>query len=144
MNVIDASQLLLGRFATRVAKMALLGEKVVIINCEKAYISGDKVGISKRYKRRQDRGVPLKGPYIGRSPDRLVRRTIRGMLPHRQARGREAFGRIMTYLGVPEEFKDKNTLTFEDCKITKLPHLKHISLQDVARHIGATRRGEQL
>lgn len=142
MKVIDASQMLLGRFATRAAKMALLGEEVIIVNCEKAYVSGNKVGVKDHYKQRQDRGVPLKGPYITRSPDRLVRRTVRGMLPHRQEKGRQAYERVMTYLGVPEQFKNEQKITFEDCHVSKLPHLKYVSLQDIAKHIGSSHLGE--
>ena len=43
--IIDASNLILGRLATFVAKQALLGEQVFIANCEKSVISGDKANI---------------------------------------------------------------------------------------------------
>ena len=36
--IIDAKNLVLGRMATVVAKEALLGEKIDIINCEKAVV----------------------------------------------------------------------------------------------------------
>ena len=37
--IIDATELIVGRFATVAAKKALLGERIDIINCEKAIIT---------------------------------------------------------------------------------------------------------
>ena len=137
MIVIDANEMILGRMSTKVAKMALLGEEVIIVNCEKAYISGKPARIKDRYQQRRDRGAPLFGPYISRSPDRLMRRTIRGMLPHKQGKGLDAYKRVMTYVGVPEKYKDVKAISFEDCMISKLPTLKFITLNDISKHIGS-------
>ncbi|MFA6088991.1 MAG: 50S ribosomal protein L13 [Candidatus Woesearchaeota archaeon] len=142
MIVIDATDMLVGRFATKVAKMALLGEEVVIVNCEMAYISGSPLQIKDKYQNAKHRGAPLVGPYISRSPDKLVRRSVRGMLPHRQGKGRDAFKRIMTYIGVPTEFKDSKMISYEDAKVSKLPNLKYISMQEISRHLGSKRLGE--
>src|SRR3989338_9925934 len=59
------------------------------------------------YKERRDRGDPHHGPYHSRLPDRIVRRTIRGMLPYKQERGKKAFARIMCYIGTPKEIEGK-------------------------------------
>ena len=48
--ILDATNLILGRMATAVAKKALLGEKIDIVNCENAVISGNKYQILERYK----------------------------------------------------------------------------------------------
>ncbi len=37
--IIDANNMILGRLASFAAKKALLGEKIDVINCEKAVIS---------------------------------------------------------------------------------------------------------
>ena len=66
MTVIDAKDLVLGRLATAVAKRALLGESIDIVNCEKAIITGNKKTILKRYQQRRDRGIPTKGPFFPR------------------------------------------------------------------------------
>ena len=50
--IIDASDMILGRLATYVAKKALLGEKVDIVNCEKAVITGNKKSVFEKYKKR--------------------------------------------------------------------------------------------
>ena len=80
--VVDASGCVVGRLASFVAKQALLGKNVVVINCEKAVISGKKENILKKYLRRITLGKGrLKGPYWPRDSDKLLRRIIRGMLP---------------------------------------------------------------
>jgi|SRR3989344_5495404 len=110
MKVIDATGLILGRMATRVAKMALMGEEVKIVNCEKAIISGKQNQVLAKWRERKHRTDPVKGPFISILPDRIVRRAIRGMLPHKNAktetaRGIMAFKRVMCYISVPDELK---------------------------------------
>ena len=48
--IIDATNLLVGRLATVVAKKALLGGKIDIVNAEKAIISGPKRLVINKYK----------------------------------------------------------------------------------------------
>lgn len=105
--VIDASNALLGRLASYASKQALLGKEVIIINCEKAVISGSSAFIGAHYRTRRARGgSSLNGPNFPRSPERIMKRTIRGMLPHQQARGLAAFKRVRCYNEVPEAHKD--------------------------------------
>ena len=105
---IDATNAIVGRLASHVAKQALLGNAVNIFNCEKAIISGNPRAVREKYYHRIfETGQPNKGPFISRMPDRFVRRIIRGMVEHKQGRGKEAFERIMCYLGVPDKFKDR-------------------------------------
>jgi len=84
MVVIDTKDLIVGRFATEVAKRALMGEKIDLVNCEKAIITGDKVSIFKKYKHRDEMGTPLKGLYLPKLPYRFVTRMIRVILPYKQ------------------------------------------------------------
>lgn len=107
--VIDATGLVLGRMASKVAKLALNGNHIVIINCENAIMSGKQDIILQKWKLRMKRVQPFKGPFIPRMADRVVKFVIRGMLPHgfwsEGRRGRMALGRIMCYIGTPVEFK---------------------------------------
>jgi large subunit ribosomal protein L13 len=135
--IIDASNLLLGRLAATAAKKALLGEKIDIVNCEKAVISGNKDQILQRFKQKRDMGIPLKGPYPPRMPDRMVRRTIRGMLPYKQEKGRSAFERVMCYIGIPEKFKDKKMETVKEADVEKMPNLKYVSIERISKFLGA-------
>ena len=117
--IIDATGAALGRLATFAAKQSLLGKQVRIINCDNAVITGKKKVIIEVYKAKIRRGgYSQKGPYIPRTTERLVRRTIRGMLPWNITRGREAFKRIKCYAEKPEEFsKAENITTFPRAKL---------------------------
>ena len=103
--IIDAKDLILGRMATKAAKSALLGEEVIIVNCEKSLVKNYD-SFSKRYlELKFNIGKPNKGPFITRRPDLFVRRVVRGMLPHKTSRGLEAYKKIKCYVGFPEEIK---------------------------------------
>jgi len=103
--IIDAECLSLGRIATKVAKTALLGEEVIVVNCENSLVK-NFASFSKKYtKLTFEIGRPNKGPFIHRRPDFFVRRIIRGMLPYKTSRGVEAYKRIKCYIGFPEDIK---------------------------------------
>jgi len=133
MIVIDAKNLILGRFATFAAKQALLGNDVRIINAEKAIISGKRATLLKDFRQNRQRGTPAKGPFIPKMPDRYVRRVVRGMLPYKQAKGTEAFKRVLCYKGVPEEFKEVKSVELPQCKASKLNTLKVVTVADALK-----------
>jgi len=133
--IIDGKDLILGRLASYAAKRALLGENVDVVNCEKIVISGDKVALFKRYKRRADMGT-YKGPFIHRDPAKLVKRTIRGMLPYKQERGRKAFKKVKCYTGIPLELKDKTPETMEHAKISNSNIFKYAYVKDISKFLG--------
>lgn len=134
--IIDASDIIAGRLATFVAKKALLGETIEIVNSEQAVISGSKENIFARFKQKTEMGVPSKGPFVHRSPDKLMRRIIRNMLPFKQAKGKLAFKRIRCWKGTPEEFKGKEIVELKDIKSAKLPNFKYVKLLEVSRFLG--------
>ena len=102
--VIDGSNAILGRLASYAAKQALLGKEVSIVNCEKTIISGNRKVILEKYKiLRIKGGSSLKGPKFPTTPAMIVKRTIRGMLSHKQLRGSTAFKKIRCYEGLPKE-----------------------------------------
>lgn len=135
--VIDATGLVLGRMASIIAKSLLLGEEVVVVNAEKAVISGKRLSRVREAKEFLEVGHPRKGPLHPRRPDRIVRRTIRGMLPRRKAKGREAYKRLRVFLGVPEEIKGKATQSIANAKAERLK-CPYISVGELARDIGWT------
>src|SRR3989338_9409615 len=105
--IVNAENLIVGRMITVVAKKALLGEKIDIVNCEKAIITGTKREVFEKYKAKANIGGPFKGPFLPKMPDRFLRRIVRGMLPYKQYKGKEAFKRIMCYNSIPDSLKDK-------------------------------------
>ncbi|MFH1592743.1 MAG: 50S ribosomal protein L13 [Candidatus Woesearchaeota archaeon] len=126
--IIDANNLIAGRLGTVAAKRALLGEEVFIVNSEKAVITGSKKIILGKYADQSKRGEPFHGPFLPKTPDRFLKRLIRGMLPYKQFKGLSAFKRIKCYSGVPEGFKDKKLETIEKANVLKMQNLKYISV----------------
>jgi len=132
--IINASDMILGRLASYVAKKALLGEKVDVVNCEKAVLTGNRKSVLADYKRRNERGSrPTKGPFMPKMPDRFVRRCIRGMLPYKQEKGIKAFKRVMCYIEIPDEFKDKQIETIDDFNVSKVPSLKYVYIGEICK-----------
>ena len=135
--IIDATNMIVGRMASFIAKKALLGEKIDIINSEKAVITGRKEDVLHKYwYRARDMGGPRKGPFIIRLPDRFLRRMIKGMLPMNKPRGREAYKKVMCYISVPEEFKGKPTMEVPGADVSKLTMLKRVSIGEICKFIG--------
>jgi large subunit ribosomal protein L13 len=135
--IIDATDMILGRLASFAAKKALLGEEIKIINSEKAVISGNKKYLLDRYKAKFDRGATLFGPYFPRRPERIVRRTIRGMLPFKESRGREAYKKILCYIGVPAELANQKAITLKEANLSKLPTTKYLTIGYISKYLGA-------
>jgi large subunit ribosomal protein L13 len=134
--IIDATDLILGRMATYVAKKALIGETIHIINAEKAVVTGQPRVTLNKYKKDRDRGAPLFGPYYPRTSEALVKRTIRGMLPRENMRGREALARIKCYTGAPEELKKEKPESLEQFNVHKT-NSKFVTIKEISRHLGA-------
>ena len=133
--IIDAKGLILGRMASSVAKCLLQGESIIIVNSEKAVISGKRLQIVDEAKTFLEVGHPRKGPLHPRRPDRVVRRTIRGMLPYRKPKGKQAYKRLKVYLGAPKEFEGKETKTILEARAEKLKS-PYITVGELAKEIG--------
>ena len=132
---IDAKDLIVGRIATVVAKHALMGGKVEIYNCEHAVLNGKKEAVFAKYKRKRELGIPSKGPFQPRMPDRFVRRIIRGMIPYKQPKGKEAFARVMCYIGTPQDSKELTTI--KGAEVSKLPNLNYMKVGELCKLLGA-------
>lgn len=143
--VIDGSGHILGRLASVVAKELLKDPKkrFVILNAEKVVISGSKENIFAEYRKMREIGSKEKGPYFPKAPDRILKRTIRGMLPYKKARGRDALSRVKVYLGVPEEYKDAERVSVPQASArSRLSLAKFVLLGEVSKHLGWRPRKE--
>ena len=107
LKLINAEGLVVGRLASNVAKQILNGEEVIIVNAEKALISGSRKAILTEYQGRRKLTHARKGPHYPRMPDRILKRTVRGMIPYQTPRGRTAYKNLKVYIGVPKEFEKK-------------------------------------
>ena len=139
MKVYDATNQILGRMSTRIAKELLMGETVHLINCEKACISGDPEVTKKHYLERRQRGDPHHGPFYPRTPKEIVRRTIRGMLPYKKSQGRDAFKRLKVWVGIPDELKKQELIKLESSDVNKLK-CKHITIENLSLWLGTRKR----
>lgn len=133
--VIDAKGLVLGRMASVIAKRLLQGETVIVVNAEKVAISGKRLSRIKEAKEFLEVGHPGKGPYHFRRPDRIVKRTIRGMLPRKRPKGQQAYKRLRVFLNLPEEFEGKETQTILEAKAERL-RCPYITVGELAKEIG--------
>ncbi len=137
MKIFNGDGIILGRLASLVAKQTLLGEEVAVVNCENVVISGKKANtMAWQQQRRNRKGYPLKSQTHSRLPERMVRRCIRGMLPWKQARGKEAFKRVLCYRGIPDVFQGKELITVAKESKAKLPSLRHMTVGELCRAIG--------
>lgn len=135
-TIIDATGCVLGRMANRVAKRLLDGEEVHIVNAEKAIISGtSKATIKNRYLQRYHLGTYRKGPFMGRMPHDLVKRTIRGMIPYQTPHGRAAYKRLKAHIGVPSEFQGKELIVIEGAHHT--PRGTIMTIGEISAVLGA-------
>jgi len=133
--IIDAKGLILGRMSSIVAKRLLQGESIIVLNAEKAAISGKRLQIVHEAKNFLEVGHPKKGPYHPRRPDRIVRRTVRGMLPWKKPKGKQALKRLRVYLGAPKEFDGKEIQTIIEASAEKLKS-PYITVGELAKEIG--------
>ena len=134
-TVIDAKSLILGRMASVVAKRLLEGERIEIVNAENAVVSGKRLQVINERKEFLDVGGPTKGPFHYRKPNTIVRRTIRGMLPHRKPRGREAYRRLIVHIGIPRQLDGVETEIIQDAHSDRLRG-KYITVGEIAKNIG--------
>lgn len=133
--IFDATGLVMGRLASITAKCLLQGEEIRIVNAEKAIISGSKESVLREYREMLERGTREKGPYFPKRPDRILKRTVRGMLPYKTSRGREAMARLRVYVGVPP---DLSGMAFEQPDKAKVKRTaSYMELGELSRTLGS-------
>ena len=137
-KVYDAEQMIVGRLGAKVAKAALLGEDVIIVNAEKAVITGDRQTLIDAWRAKLNIRTsynPKRGPFHTRRPDKMVRRMIRGMLPWPTPRGKDAFKRIKVYIGVPEQYTDAEKIVLEKSRYRSMTQ-KHMLVKELSYELG--------
>ena len=134
---VDATDAIAGRLASHVAKQALLGRNIIVVNAEKALITGKPSSIIAAEIEKREIGSATKGPYFPKQADRLLRRMIRGMLPWKRTTGREAFRRVMCYKGVPEPFKEKHIIKVPAAARNEKSAVRHVTIELLCARAGA-------
>lgn len=135
--IVDATGLILGRLASLAASELLKGEEINIVNAEKAVISGQRDSIFREYYAVIARGSREHGPHFPKRPERILKRTVRGMLPYRSKRGREAMSNLRVYVGVPSEFLGLPTEQPDAAKLKGLSRANYIELGELSKRLGS-------
>ncbi len=138
MAVINADGLVLGRLCTHVAKRLRNGEELVVVNAERAIISGNRPQLLEFYNHRRNRAssqYKMKGPHYPRTPDRILKRSVRGMIEYKKPSGRAAFKRLRVYIGVPKEYASVEMETLDSAKKPNLA--KYMYLGDISKELGS-------
>jgi large subunit ribosomal protein L13 len=132
--VVDARDCILGRVASQVAELALDGQSVAIVNAEQSVITGREDAVMEKFKERRRHGSD-RGPMYPKRPDRIFKRSIRGMVPYKKPRGREALENVRVYVGNPN---DQDAEILDDTSLDRLSNIKFVSLGDVSETLGAS------
>ncbi len=137
--VVDATNCIAGRMCSHVSKLLLQGNRVAIVNAEKAMLSGNNryktIELYKEHLEINSVTNPIHGPFHPRRPDTMLSKMVRGMVPKRKSSGIIAFKHLRVYIGVPEEMESTKMESFSDSKITK-PEAYYISVGEIAKQIG--------
>jgi large subunit ribosomal protein L13Ae len=143
--IVDGRGHLLGRLASIIAKELLSGQRVVIVRCDQLLRSGSLFRNKLKYGEFLGLGNnsnPRKGQFHFRAPSRIFWRTVRGMLPHKSARGAAALGRMKVFDGIPYPYDMKRRLVVPSAlKIARLrDNRKYCKLGDLAQLVGWTKK----
>jgi large subunit ribosomal protein L13 len=134
--IVDATGLVLGRLASVTATQLLAGEEIHIVNAEKAIVTGRRENIYGEYAHTRSRGTKEKGPYFPKRPDMILKRTVRGMLPYKMKRGRDAMSRLRVYVGVPRELRGQSFEQPEGAR-ARDAGVRHIELGELSKRLGS-------
>merc|ERR1712060_917261 len=139
--VVDCRGHLLGRLASIIAKELLNGQQVVCVRTEDINISGSLYRNKLKYaafKCKRMNSNPKQGPLHYRSPSKILWRTIRGMVPHKTARGAAALDRLKSFEGIPHPYDRKKRMVIPTClKVLRLrPERHYCKLGDLSKEVG--------
>ena len=145
--VYDATDKILGRLASQVAKQLMAARKagseqrVIIYNAEHAVVSGPRTKVLADYDSKYKLNHPRKGPFYPRMPDQILKRTVRGMLPYQKnSSGRGALRDLRVMIGKPANLAGKELPDGHDWGDTgaierPLP-LKFVRLGEISSSLG--------
>merc|ERR1719440_2079316 len=111
--VVDGRGHLVGRLASKIAHQLLRGQKIVVVRCESLIFSGSlfRNNITfHEFLHKACNSNPRRQFKHFRSPSRMFWRVIRGMLPHKTARGAAALQRLKVFEGIPYPYDAKKRM----------------------------------
>nr|ACY71296.1 ribosomal protein L13A [Chrysomela tremula] len=154
--LIDGRGHLLGRLAAIVSKTLLQGNKVTVVRCEQLNISGNFYRNKLKFLsflRKRCNVNPARGPFHFRAPSRIFWKTVRGMLPHKTERGKQALRRLKAYEGIPPPYDRRKRVVVPGalrviclkpgrkyCHVGRLSHEVGWKYQSVVRTLESKRK----
>jgi large subunit ribosomal protein L13Ae len=111
--IVDGRNHLVGRLASKIAHQLLVGQKIVVVRCEGLVFSGSlfRHNITfHEFLRKANNTNPRRNFKHFRSPSRMFWRVLRGMLPHKTARGKAALQRLKVFEGIPYPYDAKKRM----------------------------------
>ena len=150
--VYNAEDKVLGRLASTVAKQLISAKKagedtrVIIVNAEKAIVTGKRTSVMSDYRAKYELNHARKGPFFPRMPDQILKRTVRGMLPYQKnSSGRSALRALRVEIGTPSDLSGDLPDGCEWGDSTKierpLPE-RYVRLGDISKELGVKVRWE--
>jgi large subunit ribosomal protein L13 len=141
-KVVDATDMIMGRMCSKIAKLSLFGEHILIINAKDAVVSGRRNQVLEKYvhlRHIRTANNPRKGPFHDSRPDTFIRQKVKGMLP-KNIRGRDALARVHVYIaGIPDvkaaKYKNSEPITFTKASVEHLGH-SYVTVADICMNMG--------
>lgn len=143
--IIDGKGHLVGRLASIVAQELLRGQKVVVVRCESLVISGSLFRNKLKYHEFLNKSCntnPRRHFKHFSSPSRMFWRSLRGMLPHKEARGKAALQNLKVFEGIPYPYDQRKRMVVPRAlKVLRIKsHRDTCELGDLAFNFGWTKK----
>ncbi len=129
---IDGKNHVLGRLATSTVEELKKGKEVHIFNAEKVIVKGSPKQTVETYRQKYNRGSRDHGPYFPKNPRKIVKRTIKGMLPNNK-KGRNMLKNVKTYAKEPEG----DAKVFQEALEEDLRGSNFITIKEISDQLGA-------
>ena len=137
----------MGRLASASADILLKAaregrdDKIIIINAEKAIVSGRPRSVLNTYHKKYELNHARKGPFYPRMPDMILKRAVRGMLPYqKKSSGRRALRNLRVEIGCPIHLSGDlpdGHVQGDDSKFRRDLPERFIRLGDISADLGA-------
>lgn len=144
--IVDGKDHIMGRLAAVVAKQLLNGQRVVIVRAEKIVATGPVERLLRefaQYRAKRSISNPFfGGPWHYKSPAKILWRAIRGMVPHKTARGAAAMARLKIFEGCPHPYShEKKVVITNALKVVMLDSFrKSVYLEELSERVGWKQR----
>ena len=131
--VIDATDIVLGRLATNVARLLRgkhkptfaphvdTGDFVIVINADKISLSGSKLTTKFDYRHSNHPGglrATAYGELLATNPRRVIEKAVKGMLPHNKL-GAQQLTKLKVYAGDTHPHAAQNPTVFDITQVSQ-------------------------